>query len=498
MGSNTFALLQKRTRLPLLGYLWSIGTVALATAVLLVLHNVVGLETANISLGYIVAVLLVAVWNGLGPGVVASVLSFAVYNYWFVPPLYTFTVTDPQDLVRLLVFLGAAVFTSSIAARARSRAQEAQRRTAVQEALYALSLAISTEVEVGAILPVVAQQVERLLPIRGCQIQVIGADVAPLATESGEVGNEGMAVSMPLQIGARTLGLIRVWEFPDRPLDTEGRRLLEALARQAALAVERTRLVDEATKLQLVAESEHLKSAILHSVSHDLRTPLVAIKGAVSNLLDSTVDWDANAQQTFLETIDLEADRLNRLVRNLLDMSRIEAGASLPPLEPALFEDVLGPVLYRLKSLFAAHPIEVDLPPDLPLVPMAMLQVDQILANLIENAAKYSPAGSPISISAAVTDGFLQADIADRGPGVPIEERERVFDKFYRLGEPETTHGGTGLGLSICKFWVEAHGGSIWVRPRPGGGAVFSFRLPLSRVETARIPADPAYPGLPG
>ncbi len=479
METGTTSLLKGRIGHPLFGYLWSVAVVALATALLLLLQTVIGLEVANISLGYLVAVLLVAIWHGLLPGVVASVLAFVLYNFLFVPPLYTLSVAETQDLVRLFLFLGAAVLTSTIAARARSRAEEAQRRTAVQEALYALSQAISTEVEAGAILPVVAQQIERLLPIRGCSILVFSPDDAPLVTEVGEVGSEGTAVVMPLRTGGRTLGVIRVWEHPERPLDAEGRRLLEALARQAALAVERTRLVDEATTLQLVAESEQLKSAILHSVSHDLRTPLVAIKGAVSNLLDNAVDWDEQAQHMFLETIDLESDRLNRLVRNLLDMSRIEAGAALPPREPALFEDVLGPVLYRLKSSLGDHPLDVEIPPDLPLVPMAVLQVDQILANLIENAAKYAPAGTPIRVGASMVDGALQVDVSDRGPGVPPDQRERIFDKFYRLGEPETTHGGTGLGLSICKYWVEAHGGRIWVRPREDGGAVFSFTLPI-------------------
>ncbi|MBV9791827.1 MAG: DUF4118 domain-containing protein [Chloroflexi bacterium] len=461
------------------GYVWSCGIVVLTTALLFVVQHTVGLQVANISLGYIVAVLLAAISYGLGPGVVASFLAFVSYNFWFVPPLYTFSVANPQDLFRLFLFLIVAVLTSSIAARSRSRTEEAQRRARIQEALYRLSQTISAAVEVQAILPIIAQQIARLLPIQGCSIQVLDRDVPPLTTQAGTIGSDGTAIVAPLRVGLRTLGVVRVWERAELPLDADARQLLETLAQQAALAVERARLVDETTALQLVAESERLKSALLHSVSHDLRSPLVAIKGAVSNLLDETVVWDGAAQHSFLETIDLEADRLNLLVRNLLDMSRIEAGAPLPPKEFAALDDVLGPVLYRLRTTLEPHPLELWIPADLPLVPMAVLQVDQILTNLLENASKYAPSGTPITIAARVSDAALDVEIADAGPGIPADERERIFDKFYRLGQAETAQGGTGLGLAICKYWVEAHGGQIWTEPRSGGGAIFRFTLPL-------------------
>ncbi|HEY0738054.1 MAG TPA: ATP-binding protein [Herpetosiphonaceae bacterium] len=472
------------------GYVWSCGIVVLTTGLLFIVQHTLGLQVANISLGYIVAVLLAAISYGLGPGVVASFLAFVSYNFWFVPPLYTFSVTNPQDLFRLFLFLIVAVLTSSIAARSRNRTEEAQRRARIQETLYRLSQTISAVVAAEAIVPIIAQQSTRLLPIQGCTIQVLDRDVPPLTTEVGAIGSDGTAIVAPLRVGVRTLGVLRVWERPDRPLDADGRQLLQTLAQQAALAVERARLVDETTALQLVAESERLKSALLHSVSHDLRSPLVAIKGAVSNLLDETVAWDRIARHSFLETIDLEADRLNRLVRNLLDMSRIEAGAPLPPKELATLDDVLGPVLHRLKTTLESHPLSVQIPADLPLVPMAVIQVDQILTNLLENAGKYAPPSTPITITAQVREQALHIAIADAGPGIPPAERERIFDKFYRLGQAESAQGGTGLGLAICKYWVEAHGGQIWAEPRPGAGTSFSFTLPLDDQAWRHVAAE--------
>lgn len=330
-------------------WLWPTLLVALTTVVLQLIQRTIGLEVANVSLGYIVAVLMVAIGNGLGPGILASALAFFAYNFFFVPPLHTFAVANPQNLIRLFLFLGVAMVTSSIAARARARAEEARHRAQVQEALYELSQTISMEVEEAAILQAIAKQIITLLRADGCTILLSNGDSVQPVVSVGALGSEGEAVGSPLLVAGRTLGVVHVWEQPHAPFTQEERRLLDALARQAGLAVERTRLVAEATQLQIVAESDRLKSALLHSISHDLRTPLAAIKGAASNLRDNTVTWNAAAKDALLEAIETEADRLNRLVRNLLDMSRIEAGTGLPLPERAPFEDVLGPVLSTLR-----------------------------------------------------------------------------------------------------------------------------------------------------
>ena len=470
----------------ILRYAVAVGGVALTTLLLQAVKATVGLEGANISLGYIVAVLVVAITYGLGPGVVASVLAFLAFNFFFVPPILTFTVANRQDLIRLIFFLGVAVITSSIGARSRARAEEARRRARIQQALYDLSQAISAEVKSETILPIIAQQIVRLLHVAGCVILIYDGDALRAAIASGVVGSDGHAIAMPLRAGERPLGLLRVWERPGGALTSEELQLLETLARQAALAVERTQLVEETTRLQLVDESDRLKSALLHSISHDLRTPLAAIKGASSNLMDESVTWTTADRRSFLGTIDVETDRLNRLVRNLLDMSRLEAGAYPLTKEPALFDEVLEPVLRRLQRTLESHIIAVDMPDDLPFVPMAVLQVDQVLTNLLENAARYAPPTTTITIGAHTAPDALQIDIADEGPGIPATEREHIFERFYRLSGPESASGGTGLGLAIAKGLVEAQGGRIWVHPREGGGAIFSFTLPISNTAAMR------------
>jgi two-component system, OmpR family, sensor histidine kinase KdpD len=460
-------------------YVSSTLLVVAGTALFQAVQPLVGLEAANILLGYIVVVLLAAVTYGLGPAILASFLAFLAYNFFFVIPLHTLSVGNQQDVIRLAVFLGVAVLTSSIAARSRARAEEARYRARIQETLYTLSQAISAEVDLRTMLAMIADQVTKLLPVEGCMIVAYDHAQSPMTASSGIVGSEGTALVKPLQVGSRTLGVLRVWTA-QVSFHAQDHRLLLALAQQAALAIERTRLVYDATRMEVVAESDRMKSTLLHSISHDLRTPLVAIRGAVGNLLDGDVTWTPEAEHALLHTIDVESERLNRLVRNLLDMSRIEAGVFLPHTEPALLEDVLGPVLERLRTTLARHEIVVNLPDDLPFVPMAVMQIDQVLTNLLENAARYAPQGTTITISAARVADSVQVDIADEGPGVPAAERDYIFEKFYRLSAPETSSGGTGLGLAIAKYIIEAHHGRIWTHPAPGGGAVFSFTLPFA------------------
>src|SRR4051794_31823931 len=249
------SLLQRNS----LRYLWSMVIVVVATALLSVVLHAIGLEVANIALGYIVAVLLAAITYGLGPGVLSSILAFLAYNFFFVPPTLTFTVANRQDLIRLFLFLGVAVVTSSIAANARTRAREAQQRAEIQETLYDLSQAISAEVDADTILPTIAQRIITLLPVDGCTIQILDGKSTHADVSAGNVGNVGTAVVTPLRAGERTIGLIRVWEHPPYLLNVEARRLLDALARQAALAVERSRLAAEATRLEIVAESDRTK-----------------------------------------------------------------------------------------------------------------------------------------------------------------------------------------------------------------------------------------------
>jgi two-component system sensor histidine kinase KdpD len=264
--------------------------------------------------------------------------------------------------------------------------------------------------------------------------------------------------------------------------DDERRRLLSTFAAGAALAIERATLAEAALRAAVLARSDELKSALLSSVSHDLRTPLAAIKGSVSSLLveGTGVTWDDATRREFLLTIDEETDRLTRLVGNLLDLSRIEAGALHPHREPYPLDELLWQAIDRLAVPGLAERVRVTLPDDLPLVPLDPVLLERVFTNLLENAAKYAPPDTPIDVVAERQGREVRVSVIDRGPGVPADERARIFDRFYRAGQSRVVKG-TGLGLAISRGFVEAHGGRLWVEDAPGGGACFVVALPLDR-----------------
>jgi two-component system sensor histidine kinase KdpD len=265
---------------------------------------------------------------------------------------------------------------------------------------------------------------------------------------------------------------------PSALVDPQRRQLLETFASQVANALERVMLSEEARRAAVEIETERLRSSLLSSVSHDLRTPLGVITGATSTLLEDEATLDPVTRRDLLETAHEEAERLNRLVRNLLDMTRLASGAIRPKKEWHLLEEVVGVALRRLEARLSGRTIDVRLPADLPPVPMDDVLIEQVFINLLENTIKYTPADSSIDIVARARDGAVEIEVADRGPGVPPAERDHVFEKFYRL-DREGAQGGAGLGLAICRGLVEAHGGRIWVEDREGGGARFRFTLPI-------------------
>ncbi|WP_081838685.1 ATP-binding protein [Thermogemmatispora carboxidivorans] len=302
------------------------------------------------------------------------------------------------------------------------------------------------------------------------------------------------------------LGRVRTWQ----PRLNGSAAVLEgpffsAFLDQAAAIIERARLRQEGLQLELLRQTDALRTALLSSVSHDLRTPLASIKAAASSLLQEDIVWDEESRRSFALTIEREADRLNRLVENLLDMSRIEGGALKPEKEWYPLDELIHDVLLQLQPLLQQRPVQVDLEENLPPVPVDYLQLSQVLTNLIENAVRHTPASSPIEIKARSGNGYMQVSVADRGPGIPSADLERIFDKFYRVrraGGPGSGSGrasGTGLGLAVCKGLIEAHGGRIWAENRQGGGAIFHFTLPLSdqEQESAGEQADIPVPPLP-
>jgi two-component system sensor histidine kinase KdpD len=287
------------------------------------------------------------------------------------------------------------------------------------------------------------------------------------------------ALYLPLVGSAGPIGVVAV-----RPKDTgllldpEQLHLLESLTNQVALALERTRLSDEAQQAHVRVETERMRNAILSSVSHDLRTPLATITGAASSLLNEQGQIDPAARHELSRSIYREAARLDRLLRNLLDMMRIEAGAIQLNREWHPVDEVVGAALARLEGRLHDHAVNTTFPPDLPMVLVDGVLLEQVMINLVENAMKYAPAGSAIDLSASVRDRDVVVEVADRGPGIPLGEEARIFDKFYR--GKFSREGGVGLGLTICRGIVEAHGGRIWVENRSGGGAIFRFSIPLT------------------
>ena len=292
---------------------------------------------------------------------------------------------------------------------------------------------------------------------------------------------------VPLKTARGVVGVIGVKPAnPDAVLTQEEHSLLEAFASLAALAIERVHLAEVARNAQVVAATEKLQTALLNSISHDLRTPLVSVTGALSTLGEDGARLDEATRRELIDTARGEAERLNRLVGNLLDMTRIEAGAMKIDRQPSDVQDVIGSALEELNSRLGARQVTVDVPEDLPLVPLDFVLMVQVLINLLDNALKYSPAGAPIDVSARAVGSRLELAVADRGIGIPADELERVFDKFYRVQHRGTT-SGTGLGLSICKGIVEAHGGEIRAENREGGGTLVTLWLPLEPEAAATL-----------
>jgi two-component system sensor histidine kinase KdpD len=270
-------------------------------------------------------------------------------------------------------------------------------------------------------------------------------------------------------------------------LTVEKDRLLVAVASQLGLAVERNRLREAATQAEILRRTDELRTALLNSVSHDLRTPLAVIKATASSLLQEDIAWDAEAQREFAATVEREMDRLNRLISNLLDLSRIEAGMLQVKKEPYPIREVARAVVERLVPLTTQHHVSLDMADNLPPVPLDYMAIDQVFSNLLENAVKYTPPQTAIRIAAHIHADELQVSVSDQGPGIPVDERPRIFDKFYRLERRHAPHG-SGLGLVVCKGLIEAHGGRIWIEDTPGGGVTFIFTLPLEGHDRWPIP----------
>jgi two-component system sensor histidine kinase KdpD len=495
-------------------YAEAAGTVAVSTAVAWLVFPY--LELSNLVMLYLLGVVAVARRRGRGPSVLASVLSVAAFDFFFVRPYLSFAVSDTEYVVTFAVMLVVALVISTLTVRTRHQAESARQRERRTAALYAMSRELASIRGVDELLRTAVRHVGEVF---GSEVAVSLPDaagrlvrragslgsadsdpnegaVAQWAHEHGQVAGLGSAtlpgaraLYLPLAGSRGTVGVLGIRPgHPQGLAAPEQLHLLETFAAQTALAVERGLLGEEAARTQLQIESERLRNSLLSSVSHDLRTPLATITGAASGLLDGADRLEPAARRELLQAIHEEADRLNRLVNNLLDMTRLESGALQVRKDWHSLEELVGAALARLGGRLRDHPVTTRLPSDLPLVPLDGVLVEQVLINLLDNAVKHTPPGTPVEVSASVGSREARIEVADRGPGVPPGDEDRVFDKFYR-GAPARPGPGVGLGLTICRGIVEAHGGRITAENRAGGGVAFVVTLPIAD-KPPHIPAD--------
>jgi two-component system sensor histidine kinase KdpD len=493
-------------------YGWAGAIVALATGAAWLMFPV--FELPDLIMAYLLGIVVVAMRHGRGPSFLASVLSVAALDFFFVPPYFTFVVSDVRHVFTFAVMLAVGFVISGLTIRVRAQAEAARDREQRTAALYAMSRELASTRGVDELLTIAMRHVSEVF--RSPVVVLLpdaGGSLAPwsggqFAVDANELGvgrwvyehrqpaGQGTttlpgasALYLPLIAPRGPVGVLGVRPADRHALDApEQLHQLETFANQTALAIERARLAEEASDAQVRMETERLRNSLLSSVSHDLRTPLATITGAASAMLENGSRLDAQTRQELLESVREEAERLNRLVQNLLEMTRLESGALQLRKEWHPLEELIGAALGRLAKRLADRRVTTRVPPDLPLVAIDDVLIEQVLVNLLDNAIKYTPAGSPITIIATATDRAVTVEIADRGPGLPRGEEDRVFEKFYR-GQPAGGRGA-GLGLAICQGIVKAHGGHIWAQNVPEGGVAFLFTLPLTGAPPAAVPAD--------
>jgi two-component system sensor histidine kinase KdpD len=475
-----------------------------AAAYALRLLNITDSE-ANTVMLFLAGVVWAAFRYGRGPAIASSVLAVLVFDVFFVRPFWTLAVSDAQYIVTFAVMLVIGLIISTLTARLRAQVENTRSRERRTSTLYELGKQLSSLYGQVFLASAAGSKIAELSGgevaiylqhVSGAPELVFGHEssiskdavspaVAKWVIEHDEIAGAGtntlpnaVATFWPLIGSQRTHGAIAI-DAPEaeRLLDPDMRRLLEACASQLALALERDRLAIDAAEARIQAEAEQVRSSLLSSVSHDLKTPLAAIAGASSSLLEGA-GLDEDTRRQLLETVADEAARLNRLLENILQMSRLDAGAAAPNHQWHVLEEIIGAALCRTGRDLSNHEVTVRVPPDLPLVFIDGLLMEQVLVNLLENAARYTPAGSQVMINAAVDGRAIRIAVADNGPGLPPEAAERIFDKFFRASPTVDGARGSGLGLAICRAIVKAHGGNITAANRPGGGAEFVIQLP--------------------
>lgn len=456
-------------------YILAFVFLLLITGGLFVLRGV--LDTTLIALLYLIPIGIITARWGLTSGIAGAVLTFFSFNYFFIQPYYSLSVHQPTDVVILFIFLIVAIVISQLMGSAQAGLTAATARERESTQMYELSVSLAGLQNERAIAQALAGQIKAVTDSDYIELDIRGNNpFTHYLPEMKQVDSSPRLV-IPIETTRGTLGEIRLWRKLPEILSTE-KRLLRTFASQGALALERAWLAKAEARAQVLEESDQLKSAILSSVSHELRTPLSTIKAAASSLRSGEVSWDSPASTDLIAAIDDEADHLNMLVGNLLDMSRIESGVLKPKREWNILPEIIGSVLTRMKNQTMEHKLDIRVPESLPLIPVDYVQMEQVFTNLISNSLKYAPVNTIVCICTQVLDETIHVQVSNQGPQVPSDDLERIFDKFYRITAAERVTG-TGLGLSICKGIIEAHGGRIWAENTPDG-LEFNFLLPLT------------------
>ena len=486
-------------------YLAALAIVALSLGVARLLQPLVGIE--NVDLVFLTAVVGVAVRYGLWPSMVASVVASLCYNFFFLPPVYTLTITDPTNIAAFFFFMLIAILVSNVAARVRTQAVSAFGRVRTTESLYAFSRKLAGTAKLDDVLWAAAYQIALMLKVRVVLLLpeqgVIAVkagyppedelDSADLAAANWAWNNDRPAgrgsdtlpgakrLFLPMRTGRGPIGVIGIDDDRTGPLLTpDQRRLLDALVDQGALAIERVQLVEDMDRAQRNVESDRLRAALLTSISHDLKTPLASVLGAASTLRDLAPNLSEAERIDLLTTVIDESERLNRFIANLLDMTRLESGAVAPQTSLLDLGDIIGSVLRRAAKILTRHSVTLDLAPELPMLRLDAVLFEQVLFNLLDNAAKYAPADTAITIRARRDRDSVALEILDEGAGIPPGDLESVFGKFFRAQKGDHVPPGTGLGLVIARGFVEAMHGTIEAANRTDrSGAVLTIRLPI-------------------
>jgi len=486
-------------------YAVALTAVAVALGVGELMQPWLGIE--NVDLVFLTAVVVVAVRYGLWPSLLATVASSLCYNFFFLPPIYTFTITDPTNVAAFVFFTIVAVVVSHFAARGRTRTVAAHERVRTVELLYAFSRKLAGVGTLDDVLWATAYQtalmlkvrVVLLLPENGSIAVKAGyppedtLDEADIAAANWAWENDRSAgrgsdtlpgakrLFLPMRTGRGAIGVIGVDSDKPGPLLTpDQRRLLDALIDQSALAIERVYLVEDVDRAKRTIETDRLRSALLTSISHDLKTPLAAVLAAAGTLRNFATALTDAEKADLLATIIDESERLNRFIANLLDMTKLEAGAIVPNAAPHDLDEIVGSALRRASKILARHRVELDLAPALPMVAVDAVLFEQVLFNLLDNAAKYSPAGTTIRVRSWRDQDAVCLQVLDEGGGIPSADLEHIFDKFYRVEKADQVRAGTGLGLAISRGFIEAMHGTISAANRSDrSGAVFAIRLPI-------------------